>query len=166
MVLFFTWFPIIIFCYPTSYHDHFFIFCLSSFSPPITSHYSILFVSHHFLSLFLSYLLPIIAFCLSSLLFVSHHSFSSPITPFRLPSLLFVSHHSFSSPITPFRLPTLLFVSHHSFHISHHSFHIPSPLFVSHHSFSSPNTPLHLLISPTIPISPFHFLSLPITSHY
>ncbi|RGB41940.1 hypothetical protein C1646_684507, partial [Rhizophagus diaphanus] len=46
--------------------------------------------SFHFpLSLFLSYLIPIISFCLSSLIFISHHSFSS-------------SHHFFLSPITPF----------------------------------------------------------------
>src|SRR6266542_1709723 len=108
---------IFFFCFPSSYYDHFFIFCLSSFSPPITSHYSILFVSHHFLSLFFSYLLPIIAFCLSSLLFVSHHSFLSPITLFRLPSLLFASYLSFSSPtilISPFyflSLPITLFYS-------------------------------------------------------
>ncbi|RGB38762.1 hypothetical protein C1646_691695, partial [Rhizophagus diaphanus] len=75
-----------------------FLFCLSSFSLLITSHYSIpLFsiTSFHFaLFLFLSCLLPIISFCLSSLLFVSHH-LSSP------------SHYSSSSyfsflfPITP-----------------------------------------------------------------
>ncbi|RGB40963.1 hypothetical protein C1646_686644, partial [Rhizophagus diaphanus] len=72
------------------------------FSPHITSHYSSPIIFYYIFSF------PIISF---SLLFTSITSSLSPITPFRLLSLLFVSHHSFSSYFS-FLFPI---TSHYSF---------------------------------------------------
>src|ERR1700742_1858002 len=78
--------------YPTSYHDHFFIFC-------ITSHYFILSSPIFSITTFIFYYLFFSPVYLPSF-------FLSLITHFRLPSTPL--HLS----ITSFRLPSLIFVSH------------------------------------------------------